>query len=407
MKVSIELKHLIIVGIVVIYTFTSIIFDLTGQLYNPTLNIAFIYNSSDLNEGSDSEQIWEALNAIKENSADSMKDSRFETVELENANIQAALTDQINEYARNNEVVVIEGSSYNEEIETVIRENPSTQFLLIDSKFGQSFPNLAKIDVEDTARVKKLAKNIALKTKTDKVLYLGTELDYSLNYDTFADEVLKYNNKATITSIVVDDKVDKVEIKKQLMKSFSDGYDSIYVANRNLNKIAIETAKDVQDEIISDRVTVDEQLKAIKENKNTVSADDQTTDETTSDEQTSDESTSDEQTSNEVVTDEDGTPIDDTKQDVEATTQEVVEMPTYKYEQKQIHLFVNSDDSLDAGIYFSDETNADVKSVVDGYIDINYEEVLNRYFKQIIKGNQINKSDELTFDNEGLELIKE
>lgn len=454
MKVSIELKHLIIVGIVVIYTFTSIVLDLTNQLYNPTLNVAFIYNSADLSEGSDSEQIWNALNDVKENAFSNVDNSKYDSMELENVNIQAKLTEHINEYALKNEVVVVNGSSYNEKIGNVIRENPSTQFILIDSEYEANFPNLAKIDVENEAKVKESAKDVAKMTKTNKVLYLGTELEYNLTYDTFADEVIKNNSKATISSIIVDDKVDKVEIKKKLMESFSEGYDSVYVANRNLNKITIETAKSVQDEIISDRAVVDEQLKAIEENKNNATTNEVLTDENgeavtdengenvtneievvTDDsgdivsnenselvtdengdivsnenselvtDENGNEVTTDE--SSDVVTDKSGEVVTDEKGNEVTTTDEGVEVPTYKYEQEQIHLFVNSDDSLDAGIYYSDETNASVTNVVDGYIDTNYEEILNKDFKQIIKGNQISTTDNLTFDNEGLELIKE
>lgn len=65
MEVKVQLKHLIIVGLVVIYTFSSILFDLTNQLYNPTLNVAFIYDSLELGVENDANQVWEALNTIQ------------------------------------------------------------------------------------------------------------------------------------------------------------------------------------------------------------------------------------------------------------------------------------------------------------------------------------------------------
>ncbi len=455
MEVKVQLKHLIIVGLVVIYTFSSILFDLTNQLYNPTLNVAFIYDSLELGVENDANQVWEALNTIQSDFDFESVNTHFDSIELQNVNLSGKMIDHIGEYAVKNEVVTVFGDSYNEEIDQVIEANPQTEFIMIDSGYTSEYPNLSTIEIDNSDRIEVVAEQVAKTTETKKVLFVGNAEDVNMQLDEFRRQV-NANVKCNITPLIFNDTSDNVAIKKQLLKEFNQGYDAVYVATRELNKIVIETAEEVQVDIIDDINSVDEANEKIEnqqeiddaqntstEEDASTSADDSTddstesivndeagagiisndledntsnTDNTTDEDNTSntDNTTDEENTVDEtnIITDENGNQVDEDLQingdnETSNDTSEEVELEEYQYEQSTINVFVNGEANVSSGIYYPDEESDETSNVVRAYIDLNIEEVLYDMFSDILTGTIEHETIYLGFDNNGLELIEE
>lgn len=422
MEVKVQLKHLIIVGLVVTYTFGSILFALTNQIYNPTLNVAFIYDSLELGVENDANQVWEALNTIQKEMDFETINSHYDSIELQNVNLSGSMIDHIGEYAVKNEVITIFGDSYNEEIDEVIEQNPQTSFIMIDSNYEQEYNNLSIIEIDNTNRIEEIAKQIEGATKTKKILFIASSEDAQEQYDTFKSEIDERID-SQVTPLIFDDASDNVTIKKELLAELNEGYDSIYVATRELNKIVIETAKEVQVDIIDDRAQVDLENLEIEESNNAIDLNNagNETDETAGEnDQFGETKAPDDEAAELSVNQSDeeyqvsaqqsilnpNAEVDD-EEDLEDETSEERELLEYKYEQELINVYVSGSSNISNGIYYTDETNEQTKNVVRAYIDLNIEEVLSDIFVDILTNTATHSTIYLGFNNEGLELIKE
>ncbi len=427
MEVKVQLKHLLIFGLIVVFTFTSILLDLRNQIYNPTLNIAFVYDSLELGVENDANQAWEALNGIQKDIDFTNLNSHYDSIELQNVNLSGSMIDHIGEYAVKNEVVVVYGDSYNEKIGEVIDKNPQTEFIMIDSNYDNNYLNLSQIEIDNTDKLSVIGEQVANATKTKKVLFVANSEDAENQLEGFTKEV-NSQEKCKITPLIFDDASDNVAIKKALLKEFNNGYDSVYVATRELNKIVIETAEEVQVDILDDRETVDTTNNQIEQdnaaaNSTTDEAVDNTTGETvdsttgetvdgTTDDNVDSESNIDEVTGETVdetntdETDNEAAVIEGEEENQTGETDEQ-ELLEYKYEQEQINVYVNGSANVSSGIYYTDETAIDPSNVVRAYIDLNIEEVLYDTISDILEGTIEHTTSYLSFDNNGLELIKE
>ncbi len=368
MEVKVQLKHIIIISIIVIYTFGAILLDLKNQIYNPTLNIAFIYDSMDLGVENDANQVWEALNEIQSSFDFEKIDTRYDSIELQNVNLTGSMNDHIGEYAAKNEVVTIFGDSYNDEMEDVILRNPQTDFIMIDSGYEKEYNNLTKIEIDNTTKVEKISQEIIDNTKTNKVLFVASAEDAEIQYQDFLNQV-SADPSIRVEPLVFSDTSDNVSIKKELLAKFNEGYDTVYVATRELNKIVIETASEVQSDIITNISEVNAQNEELISQNSETSA--------------------------------------DTSESDEESAEETIDKEEYQYDQKLINVYVSGDENLSSGIYYTDDTKTTTDNVVRKYIDLNIEEQLTELIEDVLVGQIEHKTIYLDFDNQGLEFIEE
>lgn len=431
MEVKIQLKHLIIFGLVIFYTFASILFALTNQIYNRSLDVAFIYNATELGVENDANQIWESMNRIQKSLDFTNLNTHYNSMNFQNVNVSQKMSDHIDEYAIQNNVIVLYGDTYNASISKVIKNNPQTEFLMIDSKFGPKFSNLTKIEIDNTNKLQVIANDIKKTSKTKKILLVGSEEDILNKLDDFKSEI-EIDDSYEITTLIFDDSRDNVSIKKKLLKEFNQGYDTVYVTTRELNKIVIETAQEVQKEIISNRQEVDEENTQILMNQaNAKSAENQSNEDNVEKDNinssNSNENSNELQDGNSDVEQEqklnlenlqnaDAEKVDssdlekvdssDSKK-VNSTDNDEQEKIEYQYEQALINVYVNGNENISSGIYYTDDTNSETSNVVRAYIELNIEDILDEYFEAVINNSVQQQTFYLGFNNGGLELLKE
>ncbi len=399
-----QLKHLIIVGIVVIYTFGSIFFQLANELYNPTLNVAFVYNKTNLLSENEASNIWTNLEAIQQNYNKSNLNSQYDGMQLENVNISSEMKSKINEYALKNEVVVLLGDSYNDIIGEIIKNNPQTKFIMIDSNYNREYLNLKTIDVNNKEKYNFIANKVASSTKTKKVLYVETNDSISDNYNIFTNEIQKINPEIEVHYLIVDNIDDKVEIKNKLTNLYTMGIDYVYVDNQELNKIVIETTRDIQKEIDDNEAAIKDanaQNKEIKKTNKEISEAKKSNIEATNK-----NSDSNNESNGEEVSETTNTNNDESKSQAEDEVIDLVEVPKELYPQKQIKIIVNGEVGVDASTYYlTDGTISD--SVVTGYLkyDINY--FLEKTFKEINESEFKAGQSVLSFKDKTINYIEE
>ncbi len=389
MEIKMQLKHLVIVGIVVLYTFGTIFIQLTNELYNPTLNVAFIYNKTSLFEENEASSIWSTLEEIQQyyNSQTGIKD--FDTMQLENANITPEMSSRLSEYATKNEMIVLLGDSYNSVIWDIVKNNPNTKFIMINSEFKNNANNLHKIDIDFNDKISNVTRKISQVTGTKKVLYVDTKSETRDLFSSFVNKMNALDPKIEVIRYQVDNIDNKVDIKNKLTEYYKDGIDFVYVENQELNKIVIETTKGVQEEINDNLLAIKEAKKLNKEikdnNKNLDSNDDDEKDDSTPDADT-DET--------------------DKKDSENSKNKEEVEVPEQLYIQSKIQVIVNEMTGVDFGIYFVEE-NQEPYNVVYGYIKTNIKMALEESFKSYEKGSFASENKVLKFENDGLEYVEE
>lgn len=446
MEVKLQLKHLIIVGIVVIYTFGAIFLELTNELYNPTLNVAFVYNKTNLFEDNEATNIWTSLEKIQteynkksDSELQQNPEYRYDNIQLQNVNISSSMSTKLSEYAAKNEVIVLLGNSYNQIISEIIRNNPTTKFILIDSGYKGEFSNLQKIDIDYQAKFDKITGEIKANTETKKILYVDTKQEDDTLYALFENEMNSLNDDYDIIRYQVKNIDDKVEVKNDLLKLYDQGIDYVYVENQELNKVVIETTQEVQDEINTNLAAIDkvkEENKiitshnqevaknlnidesdidsTIKESKENADNSQETKDESVTN---SDTATEDEQSEVSETEENDSTKTetDSTKEteaanviDADLPENELVELkevPEEKFEQKEIKVIVNEETGIDGGKFINN--NGENDTVVSAYIDLNIDIVLEETFNQIKVDKFENSTEILNFENQGLKYIKE
>lgn len=400
MEIKMQLKHLIIVGIVVIYTFGSIFLQLANELYNPTLNVAFVYNKTNLLSENEASNIWTNLESIQQDYNKSNLNIQYDGMQLENVNISSQMKSKLNEYALKNEVVVLLGDSYNDIIGEIIKNNPQTKFIMIDSNYDREFLNLKTIDINNQEKYNFIADKIAKTTKTKKVLYVETNERISDNYSIFTDEIQKIDPKIEVRYLMVDNIDDKVEVKNKLTDLYAKGIDYVYVDNQELNKIVIETTRDIQKEIDDNEAAIKDakaQNKEIKKTNNEISAAKKINDESINE-------------NNETTDAEINNPVnpnkDEEKVQEEDEAIDLVDVPKELYPQKEIKVIVNGEVGVDASTYYlTDGTVSD--SVVSGYLKYNINDFLEESFKQITEAEFKSGQSVLSFQDKTIEYIEE
>ncbi len=396
MEIKMQLKHLIIVGIVVIYTFGSMFLQLANELYNPTLNVAFVYNKTNLLSENEASNIWTNLETIQQNYNKSNLNSQYDGMQLENVNISSEMKSKINEYALKNEVVVLLGDSYNEIIGEIIKNNPQTKFIMIDSNYDREYLNLKTIDVNNKEKYNFIADKIANATKTKKVLYVETNDSISDNYNIFTDEIQKIDPEIDIQYLMVNNIDDKVEIKNKLTDLYATGIDYVYVDNQELNKIVIETTRDIQKEI-------DDNEAAIKDAKVQNSEIKKTNKEISEAKKLNIEQT-DKETDD--LNDSMNKEKDKTKEVEADEAIELVEVPKKLYPQRQIKVIVNGAVGVDSSTYYLTDGTAS-ESVVAGYLTYNINDFLVETFKEITESEFKAGQSVLSFQKKTIEYIEE
>ncbi len=404
MEIKMQLKHLIIVGIVVIYTFGSIFLQLANELYNPTLNVAFVYNKTNLLSENEASSIWTNMETIQQNYNKNNLNNQYDGMQLENVNISSQMKSKINEYALKNEVVVLLGDSYNDIIGETIKNNPQTKFIMIDSNYDREYMNLKTIDVNNQEKYNFIANKVAGETKTKKVLYVETNESISDNYNIFTDEIQKINPEIDVQYLMVNNIDDKVEIKNKLTDLYATGIDYVYVDNQELNKIVIETTRDIQKEIDDNEAAIKDanaQNKEIKKTNKEISEAKKSNIEATDK-----NNDSNNETTGEEVAETTNTNNDESKSQAEDEVIDLVEVPKELYPQKQIKIIVNGEVGVDASTYYlADGTISE--SVVAGYLkyDINY--FLEKTFKEIAESEFKSGQSVLSFKDKTIEYIEE
>ncbi len=404
MEIKMQLKHLIIVGIVVIYTFGSIFLQLANELYNPTLNVAFVYNKTNLLSENEASSIWTNMETIQQNYNKNNLNNQYDGMQLENVNISSQMKSKINEYALKNEVVVLLGESYNDIIGETIKNNPQTKFIMIDSNYDREYMNLKTIDVNNQEKYNFIANKVAGETKTKKVLYVETNESISDNYNIFTDEIQKINPEIDVQYLMVNNIDDKVEIKNKLTDLYATGIDYVYVDNQELNKIVIETTRDIQKEIDDNEAAIKDanaQNKEIKKTNKEISEAKKSNIEATNK-----NSDSNNESNGEEVPETTNTNNDESKSQAEDEVIDLVEVPKELYPQKQIKIIVNGEVGVDASTYYlTDGTISD--SVVTGYLkyDINY--FLEKTFKEINESEFKAGQSVLSFKDKTINYIEE
>ncbi len=400
MEIKMQLKHLIIVGIVVIYTFGSIFLQLANELYNPTLNVAFVYNKTNLLSENEASNIWTNLESIQQDYNKSNLNIQYDGMQLENVNISSQMKSKLNEYALKNEVVVLLGDSYNDIIGEIIKNNPQTKFIMIDSNYDREFLNLKTIDINNQEKYNFIADKIAKTTKTKKVLYVETNERISDNYSIFTDEIQKIDPKIEVRYLMVDNIDDKVEVKNKLTDLYAKGIDYVYVDNQELNKIVIETTRDIQKEIDDNEAAIKDakaQNKEIKKTNNEISAAKKINDESIN----KNNETTDAEINNPVNPNKDEEKVQEEDEAID-----LVDVPKELYPQKEIKVIVNGEVGVDASTYYlTDGTVSD--SVVSGYLKYNINDFLEESFKQITEAEFKSGQSVLSFQDKTIEYIEE
>lgn len=422
MEVKLQLKHIIIVSFVFLLTFGSILSNYADNIYNPTLDVSFINDNGNFTEESDASQIWNTLEKIQDDYNENPDSGQYETMSIENSNLSQTNASRISDYAKQNQLVITYGDTYNAKIEKAIQQNPNTYFVLIDSNASFTYPNVKKIEIDKQQIVAKSATGAAKATHTNKIAFVGTNNEINTSYNAFVDEVHKTNSKAITSPVVIKDVADNVQNQRLIKNQLDQGVDTIYIANRQVNKVATQTAKNYQIDILK----VDNQIKAkkkelsdLKEQKEKLSSDNSTSDSSSA------KSTTDEK-SKDNTDDEESTDSTDTTETVEQKikdTNDEIKVLQDTYIQPNINVLVNGSDSLDDGQYdpadaivvsnkekhdtVVETSKEDLKSIIYQSVITDYETELNEVFKEVYNHGFKEETYYLNFKNKGLTVSKE
>ena len=262
--IHIRVKHIVIPSIVFAITLIIVTFNYYTLVANPTFDVGLLYNGPGVTVQSEEKAVWDSLVDVQNKYKDDENSSSYEEINLNSYNKPKLTAGQLGEIVANKEVLYVLGDSFNDVLLNEINDNKRTKFILIDNSMDFVQPNVIQISFDDFAIAKEAAVSLFSTSKTKQILYITT-----VPIDLQKDKIESFKDSiphAEVTVEYVKDINNNVAIVESLDRLYSNGYDSVYVANSELNEVVINQTKIWE-------VMLDAQILAENEKNNLLSPD--------------------------------------------------------------------------------------------------------------------------------------
>ncbi len=259
MYVKVRLKHIIIPFIVLIITIVSLVGYNIKNVISNSFEVAYLYQNDDLVDHSEQAYIFNILNEVKQE-VDKPTPINLESSELSNTSIQ-----RWNKIVARNDLIIIDNLSITDVMSNSFNRYKEKTFILINEDYSSNLENVANIKINYNYIVKQAAMELVKTNENHQYLYVGVNNDNE-QYTLFQKIIHKYDNKAIISELNIENAADNITIRNKMNDEFSKGFGSIYIADSIVSQIIIKTGLNYQNNLIKIENKNVEDKEKLKEN---------------------------------------------------------------------------------------------------------------------------------------------